>query len=175
MISPGRFAIGLRLSIGLCSGVLSAFWSSALRLITGTSTSCSASLRPSIRAMAAHRTTAVCTIVGGVASPILSNIYLHELDEFMAEMRAGFDLGRKRRANPAYAALTRRIHKLRREIDALRAAGAGEALIRPSRDEIGERQRERRSVPAVDPMDPGFRRLRYCRYSTPDRHYRQQG
>src|SRR3954462_6346662 len=77
MISPGRFAIGLRLSIGLCSGVLSAFWSSALRLIAGTSTSCSASLRPSIRAMAAHRTTAVCTIVGGVVSPILANLFLH--------------------------------------------------------------------------------------------------
>lgn len=102
---------------------------------------------------------------GGIASPILANIYLHELDEFMAEMRAGFDRGLKRRANPAYAALTRRIHKLRREIDALRAAGAGEALIRPLRDEIRERQRERRSVPAVDPMDPGFRRLRYCRYA----------
>src|SRR4051795_13321273 len=34
-----------------------------------------------------------CTIVGGVVSPILANIYLHELDEFMAEMRAGFDRG----------------------------------------------------------------------------------
>jgi hypothetical protein len=108
--------------------------------------------------------------VGGVVSPILANIYLHELDEFMAEMRAGFDRGLKRRANPAYAALTRRIHKLRREIDALRAAGAGEALIRPLRDEIRERQRERRSVPAVDPMDPGFRRLRYCRYADDVRH-----
>src|SRR3954454_20378986 len=102
---------------------------------------------------------------GGVASPILANIYLHELDQFMAEMKAGFDRGLKRRANPAYAALTRRIHKLRREIDALRAAGAGEPLLRPLRDEIRERQRERRSVPAVDPMDPGFRRLRYCRYA----------
>src|SRR4051812_21419764 len=88
----------------------------------------------------------------------------------MAEMRAGFDRGLKRRANPAYAALTRRIHKLRREIDALRAAGAGEALIRPLRDEIRERQRERRSVPAVDPMDLGFRRLRYCRYADDVRH-----
>src|SRR3954462_5879051 len=87
MISPGRFAIGLRLSIGLCSGVLSAFWSSALRLIAGTSTSCSASLRPSIRAMAAHRTTAVCTVVGGVISPCLSNIYLHHaLDEWFEHM-----------------------------------------------------------------------------------------
>src|SRR5215213_1222051 len=27
--------------------------------------------------MAAHRTTAVCTIVGGVVSPILANLFLH--------------------------------------------------------------------------------------------------
>src|SRR3954468_9218296 len=85
MISPSRFAIGLRLSIGLCSGILSAFWSGALRLITGTSTSCSASLRPLIRAMAAHRTTAVCTIVGGVISPLLANVYLHYGFDLWAE------------------------------------------------------------------------------------------
>src|SRR3954464_376505 len=42
---------------------------------------------------------------------------------------------------------------------------SGFGIIRPLRDEIRERQRERRSVPAVDPMDPGFRRLRYCRYA----------
>ena len=48
-----------------------------MRLIAGTSTSCSASLRPSIRAMAAHRTTAVCTVVGGVVSPLLANLFLH--------------------------------------------------------------------------------------------------
>src|SRR3954463_14339932 len=29
--------------------------------------------------MAAHRTTAVCTLVGGVISPCLSNIYLHHV------------------------------------------------------------------------------------------------
>ena len=30
---------------------------------------------------------------GGVVSPMLANIYLHELDQFMAEMKAGFDRG----------------------------------------------------------------------------------
>lgn len=35
---------------------------------------------------------------GGVVSPLLANIYLHELDRFMQAMQAGFDKGRKRRA-----------------------------------------------------------------------------
>src|SRR5215216_6047172 len=38
--------------------------------------------------MAAHRTTAVCTIVGGVVSPLLANIYLHyALDLWVAQWR----------------------------------------------------------------------------------------
>src|SRR3546814_2763492 len=41
---------------------------------------------------------------GGVISPLLANIYLHELDQFMEEMRTGFDKGAERKANPAYTA-----------------------------------------------------------------------
>src|SRR4051794_39757436 len=35
--------------------------------------------------MAAHRTTAVCTIVGGVISPLLANVYLHDVFDLWAE------------------------------------------------------------------------------------------
>jgi group II intron reverse transcriptase/maturase len=102
---------------------------------------------------------------GGVVSPILANIYLHELDLFVAEMKTGFDRGATRRANPAYAALERRVHRLRREIDALRAGGADEAKIRTHLKRIKVIDKERRTLPSVDPMDPNFRRLRYCRYA----------
>lgn len=102
---------------------------------------------------------------GGVASPILANIYLHELDLFMAEMKSGFDHGAKRRANPGYAALERRVLRLRRKIDALRAVRADEAEVRACMKRIKAIDRERRTVPSVDPMDPNFRRLRYCRYA----------
>ena len=34
---------------------------------------------------------------GGVVSPLLANIYLHELDQLMQRMKAGFDKGRDRR------------------------------------------------------------------------------
>jgi len=102
---------------------------------------------------------------GGVVSPILANIYLHELDMFMAEMKAGFDRGTRRRAHPDYAALVYRVRGLRREIDALRADGADESLIRACMKRIKAVNTERRRIPSVDPMDPNFRRLRYCRYA----------
>lgn len=102
---------------------------------------------------------------GGVISPLLANIYLHELDLFMEEMRAGFDKGVKRRANPAYVAQTQQIAALRKKIDAIRADGADEAEARACLARIEAINRERRKIPSVDPMDPNFRRLRYCRYA----------
>lgn len=102
---------------------------------------------------------------GGVVSPILANIYLHELDEFMAEMKAGFDRGTKRKPHQRYAALGRCIRRLRQRIDRLRDESADEAAIDPLFGQIKALQKDRRAFPSVDPMDPGFRRLRYCRYA----------
>ena len=102
---------------------------------------------------------------GGVVSPLLANIYLHELDLFMAEMRLGFDRGAKRRANPAYKSAESAIRRLRRKIDVLRATGADEAEVSAAFERIASLDRERRTMPSVDPMDPNFRRLRYCRYA----------
>jgi group II intron reverse transcriptase/maturase len=102
---------------------------------------------------------------GGIVSPLLANIYLHELDEYMEKMRAGFDRGNKRRANPAYTLHSRRIAVLRKEIDVLRACNADKAEIRALRARIKAIEKERRRIPSVDQMDSGFRRLRYCRYA----------
>ncbi len=102
---------------------------------------------------------------GGIVSPLLANIYLHELDVFMDEMRAGFDHGTQRKPHRRYLALSMRIRRLRWKIDALRAAGAEEAKIRDCLKRIEAIVAERRAVPSVDPMDPNFRRLRYCRYA----------
>lgn len=102
---------------------------------------------------------------GGIVSPLLANIYLHELDEYMEKMRADFDCGAKRRAHPAYTRHSRRIAALRKEIDALRAGNADTAEIRIRRMQIKAIEKERWPIPSVDPMDSGFRRLRYCRYA----------
>ena len=102
---------------------------------------------------------------GGVVSPLLANIYLHELDQLMQTMKAGFDKGRVRRPLPRYYALQCRVHRLRRKIDRLRAKGADQAEIDSALAKIKVNNAERRKVPSVDPMDPNFKRLRYCRYA----------
>lgn len=101
---------------------------------------------------------------GGVISPILANVYLHELDEFMAEMKARFDKGQTRRRSDAYLEISKQIQIRRRKIERRRANGQEEeipALV----EEIREWERRRLEEPALDPFDPNYRRLRYCRYA----------
>src|SRR5216683_6508045 len=49
---------------------------------------------------------------GSIVSPILANIYLHELDQFMKELKKQFDQGKKRKKYPPYHRLTERIRLL---------------------------------------------------------------
>src|SRR3954454_15742751 len=62
------------------------------------------------------REVGVGKIVGGVISPILANIYLHELDMFLTELKAKMDQGKHRARNPEYEAITRNIHRRRRKL-----------------------------------------------------------
>src|SRR3546814_13648100 len=55
---------------------------------------------------------------GGVISPLLANIYLHALDQFMEELRTGFAKGAERKANPCSTACSSQIAALRTEPDA---------------------------------------------------------
>ena len=60
---------------------------------------------------------------GGVVSPILANIYLHELDQFLTEMKARFDRGKRRAENPRYRNLTIQLYYRRLRIERLTAEG----------------------------------------------------
>ncbi len=103
---------------------------------------------------------------GGIVSPILANIYLHELDEFVAERIAAFDRGKSRAANPEYARLAAKIAKRRSRIERLRASNvANEDTVAAILTEIDILSQQMRSIPSRDGMDPGYRRLRYCRYA----------
>ena len=101
---------------------------------------------------------------GGVVSPILANIYLHELDEFLGKMKAEFDRGARRAENPRYGSLTRSIYKRRLRIDRLigegRTAEADEA-----KRKVRELEAERSTLPSKDGFDPNFKRLLFCRYA----------
>jgi group II intron reverse transcriptase/maturase len=88
---------------------------------------------------------------GGVASPVLSNIYLHKLDEFVETVLVpDYTRGRLRVRNPEYRAVERAIARARRRGD---------------RAEVRSLYRRLHSLPSQDPNDPGYRRLRYCRYA----------
>src|SRR3546814_11525176 len=91
-------------------------------------------------------------------------MHRHGWDKWKEERGTGFDKGAERKANPAYTARYRQIAALRTEIDAIRATSADKAEVRALLGRIKAVQKERRKIPSVDPMDPNFRRLRYCRY-----------
>ena len=88
---------------------------------------------------------------GGIASPILSNIYLHKLDVFVEKtLIPEFTRGRLRARNPEYRAVEQAIARARRMGD---------------RAQVRSLYRRLHSLPSQDPRDPGYRRLRYCRYA----------
>lgn len=88
---------------------------------------------------------------GGVLSPLLSSIYLHKLDVFVETVLIPeYTRGKNRRHNTAYVSLSSVIERGRRRGD---------------RQIVREARKRRRTLPSKDPYDPGYRRLKYCRYA----------
>ncbi|MEO3892747.1 reverse transcriptase/maturase family protein [Nonomuraea sp. B5E05] len=88
---------------------------------------------------------------GGVVSPILSNIYLDRLDTFVEHtLVPAWTRGNARRQNRAYGNVTANIGYWRRKGD---------------RVKVKALRKIQQSMPSVDVHDPGYRRLRYCRYA----------
>lgn len=96
---------------------------------------------------------------GGICSPMLSNIYLHELDTFMLDLKREFQEGKKRRPNSRYGHYSYRIRQTREQVD------AGTTDHATAKKAIATLQRVRQTLPAGDPCDPHFKRLKYCRYA----------
>jgi group II intron reverse transcriptase/maturase len=87
---------------------------------------------------------------GGVASPIMSNVYLDRFDRFVEQqLIPEYTRGKRRRTHRAYEDVENRIARARRRGD---------------REAVRALRRERRTLPSQDPNDPGYRRLRYVRY-----------
>jgi hypothetical protein len=86
-----------------------------------------------------------------VISPLLANVYMHKLDEFVENvLRPKYTRGKVRRASPAYNRLTKAM---------LKAKQNGEA-------ELWKRLKlEQRSIPVAMHNDEQFRRLTYVRYA----------
>ena len=88
---------------------------------------------------------------GAVVSPILSNIYLTKLDQYVeSTLVPQYTRGNRRRINPTWARLGEASKKLR-------LAGL------PT--EARRMRRQMQAVPSLNPQDPHYRRLRYARYA----------
>lgn len=101
---------------------------------------------------------------GGIISPILANIYLHEFDEFVVNLQESYTKGKFRKDNPEYKKIKREKEKLSNKI---RKAQKQEDQILAKKlitdwKELGKTQR---SIPSKDPNDPHYKRLWYTRYA----------
>jgi group II intron reverse transcriptase/maturase len=88
---------------------------------------------------------------GGVCSPVLSNVYLDKLDQFVGTvLLPAYNRGERRRSNPAYEAIENAMARAKR---------------RGAVKELATLRQQRRLLPSQDPDDPDYRRLRYVRYA----------
>ncbi len=88
---------------------------------------------------------------GAVLSPILANIYLDKLDQYVETvLLPAFNRGDRRRPNPTYARLQGRIQRLHRQ---------------GQDDHARTLRRQLQQMPSLDPTDPAYRRLRYLHYA----------
>jgi group II intron reverse transcriptase/maturase len=89
---------------------------------------------------------------GGIISPILSNIYLNELDEYIGQLKVEYEKGKQRRHNPKYHSLA--MQRLRLAKEGKTGTKQYKALTRAMR-----------KLPSLDPNDENFVRLKYVRYA----------
>lgn len=88
---------------------------------------------------------------GGILSPLLANIYLHELDDYVeTSLIPQHTRGNRRSPNQEYRRTLGRLSTARR---------------RNHREAAKALQQKLRQLPSVDYFDPAYRRLRYVRYA----------
>lgn len=103
---------------------------------------------------------------GGICSPILANIYLHELDEKVKEMILRYNKGEKRRMNPKYHRLKKRKEALTHRVKNSKQTGdVFPWFMDELKSEIKMIDDARRKQPHGDPHDENYRRLHYVRYA----------
>lgn len=98
---------------------------------------------------------------GGIISPILSNIYLNQLDKYMEQYILKFDKGKKRAQNESYYKLSRIKAKLSYKINSLKNEQCKAMRIQ----QIRQIEEQRRLLPTGDEMDSGYKRIKYVRYA----------
>ena len=87
---------------------------------------------------------------GGIISPILSNIYLHEFDVYMEELSKKLTKGKFKKENPEY----------------LKLSGRRSYCIKIGKyEEAAELLQKMRKLPSKEQMDGNYARVKYFRYA----------
>lgn len=95
---------------------------------------------------------------GGIISPLLANIYLHELDKYMMRLANTFDRPKERHFTPAYSMAQRQVRTINRKLDQTTDSQQKAALLK----ELRTARKHMMSLPAKSQTD---KRLKYVRYA----------
>lgn len=95
-------------------------------------------------------TNIIGTPQGSVISPILANIFLHQLDIFVATIKTEFEKGKQQKVRKEWLALNYQLTKAKKKGD-----------VKAIRDLL----KKRRSTPSIVYDDPNYKRLYYVRYA----------
>jgi group II intron reverse transcriptase/maturase len=90
---------------------------------------------------------------GSILSPMLANVYLHELDCFLERLKAKYDRGTERAKNPEYYRILKRRGKLLVQTNGIWTP------------EIKTLTKQLRTLPSRKQDDPDFVRIKYIRYA----------
>lgn len=101
---------------------------------------------------------------GGIISPLLSNIYLNELDKYVEQYIESYNKGDKRTHNLTYHNLASKIAK-RKSNNKRDWSKLSEEQKKERLKELKALYKELQSHDSKDLFDPNYRRLKYVRYA----------
>ena len=98
---------------------------------------------------------------GGIASPILANIYLDKLDKYMKDYIGNFDRGKERERNEQSLKLHYKRRYVLKKLKLVKDQTQKAELIK----QLKTNQKESIRFPNGDEMDANYKRLKYVRYA----------
>lgn len=101
---------------------------------------------------------------GSGVSPVLANVYLHELDKFMEDYAQTFNQGIKKQTNPEYNKALKKASYYRRTGRAKWTDLSPEER-KERTDTLKKLEAAQRQITPTMPLDKSFRKIQYVRYA----------